>query len=241
MGYEMNKDMLYLMSAMHASEPEGTRIMKKSETEKETGTVEEIYKITEVVSLFDSSAALEDAIEMLLEKGFDRSDISLLATEKTIGAKLGHHYNSVEELEDDARVPRKAFVSSHDVAEGMAALSGGLFYVGAVAGALAIVASGGTLAFVLASAAAGGLGGAGVGVLAAEALGDAHASHLEDQLKKGGLLLWVRLRDPMKQGIVEASLREAGGDHIHTHEIEQTWGEEDIPLHDFQPDPLLKL
>lgn len=36
---------------------------------RETGTVEETYKITEVVALFDKSAALEAAIEKFPGKG----------------------------------------------------------------------------------------------------------------------------------------------------------------------------
>jgi len=137
-------------------------------------------------------------------------------------------------------VPQKAFVSKSDVAEGEAALVGTLLYIGAVAGTVAVVASGGTFALALAAAAAGGMGGATLGGLAAATLGEVHAKQLEHQLEKGGLVLWVRLRDPSKEAPAEQILKKLGGRDIHTHEIERTWGTEDIPLHDFNPDPLLE-
>jgi len=74
------------------------------------------YKIREMVALFDDSNTLERAIETLQESGFNRADISLLATEETVDKKLGHHFKSIGELEDDGRVPQKAFVSKSDVA-----------------------------------------------------------------------------------------------------------------------------
>ena len=35
-------------------------------------------------------------------------------------------------------------------------------------------------------------------------------------------------------------LKEAGGENVHVHEIERSWGLEDIPLSDFNPDPFLE-
>jgi len=200
----------------------------------------EVYKIREIVALFDDGKTLEEAIDTLDNNGFNRSDISLLATEKSVEEHLGHRFRRVEEIEDDDRIPRKAFVSEHDIAEGEAALVGGLLYIGAVAGSAIVVASGGALAFALLAAAVGGTAGASLGGLAAMALGDAHAEHLDKQLQKGGLVLWVRLRDQSREAIAENILSKAGGRDIHTHEIERTWGIDDIPLHDFNPDPFLE-
>jgi len=92
----------------------------------------ETYELTEVVALFHDADKLEAAIDKLLEKVIDRLDFSLLATDKAVIDRLGHRYQSVKELEDDPDAPRKTFVGTSDLAEGKAALVGGLVYLGAV-------------------------------------------------------------------------------------------------------------
>ena len=68
--------------------------------------------IREAVGVFDSAESLEAAIDELQSSGFDRVELSLLAGEHAVEAKLGHAYRRVQELEDEARVPRTAFVST---------------------------------------------------------------------------------------------------------------------------------
>jgi len=198
------------------------------------------YSVREVVATFDSADALEQAVKNLQISGIDRADISLLSTEQTVTEKLGRHYKKVQELEDDPSTPQAAFVGSSDIAEGQGALIGIPLYIGAVAGTAAVVASGGTLGFILAIAAAGGAGGGAIGILAAKALGKHHAKQLEEQLKRGGLLLWVRVRDKARQSDIETALLKAGGQNVHAHDLNREWGEKDIPLHDFNPDPFLE-
>jgi len=62
--------------------------------------------VREAVGLFHDERILERAIDELLALGFDRSEISLLASHETIERKLGHRYERSAELEDDSRVPR---------------------------------------------------------------------------------------------------------------------------------------
>ncbi len=51
--------------------------------------------IREAVGVFHDTAALEAAIDELSSAGFDRAEISLLADEATVAAKLGHLYDKV--------------------------------------------------------------------------------------------------------------------------------------------------
>jgi hypothetical protein len=196
-------------------------------------------KVKEMIAVFDSSDALEKAAEDLQQKGFDRADFSMLASEETIKNKLGHMYEKVDHLEDHDKVPRMRFITPGDIHKEESALVGAMFVIGAAAGSLAVLASGGTLGVLLATAAASGAGGAGFAELAAKAFGWTYAKNLEQQLEKGGILFWVRCRNPMKQGIVKNALEEAGGRDVHLHEIERPWGDDDILLHDFNPDKLL--
>jgi hypothetical protein len=174
--------------------------------------------VREAVGVFDSPDKLQDAIDDLMSSGFDRAELSLLAAEKTIEEKLGHKYQKIADLEDDASVPRACYVSTESIGDAEGGLIGGLAYVAAGAALGPIVASGGTLAAALAGAAlAGGAGGL-VGAALARLVGDHHAHHLKEQLDYGGLLLWVRTWDAEdEKHAIEILTKHSGRDvHVHT-------------------------
>jgi hypothetical protein len=175
--------------------------------------------VREVVGVFRDEVALESAIDELQECGFDRADISLLASEQAVIDKLGHAYRKVAEIEDDDAVPRVAYVSKEDVGAADGGVIGALVYVGAIAGAGAVVASGGALgAALLWAALAGGTGGA-VGFGLMRWIDRQRAQRLNDQLEKGGLLLWVHCRSPECEDKAMRVLREHGAEDVHTHDL----------------------
>lgn len=53
---------------------------------------DETDSVREAVGLFDRSSTLQEAIDELLSSGFDRAELSLLASEKAVDEKLGRHY-----------------------------------------------------------------------------------------------------------------------------------------------------
>ena len=73
-------------------------------------TAPDAFRIREAVAYFDASTDLEEAIDELLSSGFDRAEISLLATERAVEDQLGHRYHKVAELEDDPAVPRAIYI-----------------------------------------------------------------------------------------------------------------------------------
>jgi len=183
------------------------------------GADQQFDTVREAVGVFTTAAALQEAIDELMSSGFDRADLSLLASEKTIEEKLGHRYQKVAELEDDPDTPRSCYVSKESVGDAEGGLIGGLLYVGALAAAGAIVASGGTLAAVLTGAVlAGGAGGV-IGSVLAKILGDHHARHLQEQLKHGGLLLWVRTWTPESEKRATGILAKHSGRDVHVHTL----------------------
>ncbi len=175
--------------------------------------------IREAVGVFATESALLDAIDELMESGFDRAEISLLAAEQTVEQKLGHKYERVAEIEDEAKVPRTCYVSKESIGDAEGGLIGGLMYVGALTAIGAIVASGGSLAAIIAGAAmAGGAGGL-IGSVLAGMLGAHHAEHLQKQLEHGGLLLWVRVTDPARETRAAAILKKHSGQDVHVHAL----------------------
>jgi hypothetical protein len=139
---------------------------------------EEVRTVREAVGVFNRPEDLQAAIDELLSSGFDRAELSLLASEHAVEEKLGHRYERVSALADDPTIPREAYVSTEAIGGAEGGLIGGLMYVGAAAAAGAIVISGGTLATAIgATAMAGGAGGL-IGSILAKWVGDHHSHYL---------------------------------------------------------------
>ncbi|NKB58700.1 MAG: hypothetical protein GKS00_20415 [Alphaproteobacteria bacterium] len=173
--------------------------------------------VREAVGVFDSAETLEAAVDELQSSGFNRADLSLLAGEPAVQEKLGHMYDKVSELEDDATVPRDAYVSTESIGNAEGGLIGGLMYIGAVAAAGSIVASGGPLAAAIAGAAMVGGAGGLIGAILANWIGDHHADYLQDQLDRGGLLLWVRTWNEAQEKSASDILTKHSAHDVHVH------------------------
>jgi hypothetical protein len=195
--------------------------------------------VREAVGVFHDRTSLKNAVEDLMSAGFDRAELSLLASAAAVEEKLPGVYRKIEELEDDPSVPRAAYAGDHSLAEGRTGMIGGLAYIGAMVGAAATVASGGALAAAIAAAAVGG-GGAGlIGGLAARYLGRDRAQALQRQLDQGGLLLWVRVRDPGRERRALDILTETGANDVHVHDLPVSGDPAANPLSGLKIDPFL--
>ena len=174
--------------------------------------------IREVIGIFHTSAELQAAIDELLSAGFDRAELSFLASANAVEEKLGHAYQKVSDIADDPRIPRSAYVSTEAIGDAQGGLIGGLVYVGALVAAGAVVVSDGSLAAAFAAAAVSGGAGGYIGSLLGRVLGHHHANHLQEQIDKGGLLLWVHARDADHEARSIAILRTHCGGNVHVHE-----------------------
>jgi hypothetical protein len=172
----------------------------------------------EVVGIFHTAADLQAAVDDLLSAGFDRAELSFLASAETVEKKLGHAYRKASEIADDPEIPRAAYVSTEAIGGAEGGLIGGLVYVGAIVAAGAVVVSEGPLAAAFAAAVLAGGAGGFVGSLLARFVGHHHADYLQEQIDKGGLLLWVHARDADHQARSVAILRTHCGDKVHVHE-----------------------
>jgi hypothetical protein len=172
--------------------------------------------VREAVAVFEDAAALEYAVEDLRAAGFADADISLLAGHETVQRKLGRYYRRVEELEDEPEAPRRAFVSLKSLGERESWVISSLTYLPTLIAAGTVVASAGAVAAAIAGTA---VGGALIGTALAHWMDRRHADWLQDQLERGGLLLWVRTPDMAaeRKGL-EVLTRHSGHD-VHIHEI----------------------
>ena len=172
--------------------------------------------VTEAVAVFHDVSDLDAAVEELRAEDFKKSDISLLASGETVERKLGHRYERVEELEDDPNVPRKAYRTRKALGETEDILMGSLTYLPAVLAAGVVVASAGVVAAAVTGVAVGG-------ALIATALGHwmdrSHAEWLQEQLDRGGLLLWVRTPTPEAEQKALGILTKHSTHDVHLHKL----------------------
>jgi len=168
--------------------------------------------IREAVAILENTEALDGAVYDLETRGFDRAAFSLLASEETVAEQLGHRYQQVKEVEDDPKVPRATFFSriSRLEAEYLPAPAlasiGAIMFAGTGIGVPALIAAGG-----------GALIGAALGRL----IHQHHAVAVQQQLKRGGLVLWVNVRNAREEQIALDVLREHSAHDVHVHDIAQ--------------------
>lgn len=175
--------------------------------------------VREAVGVFHDVQSLQAAIDELLTAGFNQAHLSLMAGKETVEEKLGHAFTKVAELEDDAAVPRVAYISTESIGDAEGGLIGGLMYVGAIAAAGGIVASGGTMAgAIVAAVLAGGAGGL-VGSALDRLIEAHHAHYLQEQLDSGGILLWVRTVDEAHEARATEILKEHSAGDVHVHGV----------------------
>jgi hypothetical protein len=171
----------------------------------------------EVVGVFSRSEDLQEAIDELLSSGFDRAELSLLADEQAIEKKLGHRFVKIDGLADNPATPRADYVSTESIGDAEGALIGGLMSIGGLVAAGAVVASGGTLIGVIAATAVAGGAGGLLGSALAKWIGDQHARHLQEQIDRGGLLLWVRTWNAADEKSAVEILKKHAGSDVHVH------------------------
>ena len=172
--------------------------------------------VREAVAVFDDVSSLEAAVDDLRAAGFDKDQISLLGGHQAVEQKLGHMYERVEEMEDDPEAPRTAFVSGKNIDVRENRLLGSLTILPTVIAAGTVVATAGAVAAaVVGTAVAGAL----LGTVFAHWMDRRHADWLQEQLDRGGILLWVRTPSEEDERKAMEVLTRYSAHDVHIHEI----------------------
>jgi hypothetical protein len=163
-----------------------------------------------VVGVLPSAAVLQGVIDRLEVAGFDRSQFGVLAKD----AALAGSRKTADQIAADPSAPTEAQFEPESEGALTGALVGGLFYLGAAAAAGAVILTGGGLGLALAAlVGAGGAGGL-TGLLLAHGFESGHAEMINEQLARGGLVLWIQPRDAGQSAAAVAALQAAGADKI---------------------------
>lgn len=153
--------------------------------------------IREAVASFAKEAQFRNAVKRLLEAGFARTDLSILA--------------SHDSLEVAGRVPGYKAKPSASLMAGLTE-EAGLLAPLQVAGFSAL--SGGPVAAAIAALLAAGIGALGLGDVIEKFAANRHSADYVAALKAGGILLWVRVT-PEQEWKALMILGDAGGSNAH--------------------------
>lgn len=153
--------------------------------------------IREAVGSYPDREHFRNAVTALLAAGFDRSDLSVLAS-----------HDSLAVAEADADSPKEIL---------RAGLSDEIKYIAPLTVAGIIVLSGGPIAAAIAALVAAGLGGAALKDFFDDYTAPRHSDDFAAALTAGAALLWVRCSDPDRELTATRILEEAGGRHVHVH------------------------
>ena len=174
--------------------------------------------VREAVGVFGGMKSMQAAADELMISGFDRADLSLLSREKKVEQRLGHSYDRVSELEDDPDVPTRAYIGSDSMTEAKTVIVALPCFIGAVAAAGSVTASGGTTVETLLWAGIMALGGAAVGGIFAAMVTRRQRDYVDEQLNHGGIVLWVRTVDTEHEKRACEILERADATDVHVHD-----------------------
>ena len=194
-----------------------------------------VHTVREVVGVLEDQETLFDTIDGLLSSGFDRAELSMLAGQTTVEEKLGRVFQKVSELEDDPAVPRIAYVSNESIGEAEGGLIGSLLYIGATAATGSVVASGGPISAAIGAAVLAGGSGLMLGTVLAAILDKHHGDYFQQQIDKGGLLLWVRVWDDADERRATDILKRHSAEDVHAHEYQAARPEYGTGEHKTEP------
>jgi hypothetical protein len=193
------------------------------------------YEVREVVSSFHNAAQFEAAVQTLEDNGIKRETINMMASHDAVKKGLDGHFKPTGEIDEESELPQAIFSDRHDIEIDKRMAVGLPVYIGGAGAGLAVVATGGTIAFAAPIAAAAAAVGAGIGSLIAHAVGEHHARYLENQLRQGALLVLVEVSGTDQEEKVIQILTNAGSKDVHAHSLTRYKVFDRTPLSDFNP------
>ena len=173
----------------------------------------------EVVGVFRDLPSAQEAVEQLQSSGFNRADISTLARMNVVESTLGHALTDIREMEDDPKAERSVFISRRSLGDAEGLLIAAGIYLGAVVGAGFSAAAGASdQGIILAVVILGGVG-ALLGYAIAHWLGTRYDHWFGEQLRRGGIVVWVTVHSAEQDQRALGIMRSTGARDVHVHDL----------------------
>jgi len=173
--------------------------------------------LREAVGLFDSEEDIQSAVDDLESHGFSNAAISRLAAPDTVEEAIRHKVQNVDELEDDAAVPREPHIDMHSKTERtMVTLMIPIYIAFLIAAGIAAANGLEVWQGVIISLMLGGIG-ATLGGFFAYRHARVRSNRERVEQAWGGLLLWVRTGSLEQEKKAVSILRRNAGRDVHLH------------------------
>jgi hypothetical protein len=169
----------------------------------------------EAVGVFNNKQDLDKAIADLEAAMFPRHDISVIGSKAKMEERFGSESVPPELLEDNPRAPKEASIRPEEKTIASAVLIGVPAYIaGCLAGVLVNPAS----PVVLISAVTfGSVVGAAIGGCFWYGIKVYMDNRVQEQLDKGGLVLWVKTSEPEQEEKAKVIMKDHGARDVHFH------------------------
>ena len=155
----------------------------------------------EVVGVFDDKKHFDGAVKALLKAGFERADLSVLASHESLEAAEAAVKHGVTDT----------------IVDTLKALTGELKFAGPLGAAGIVILIGGPVISVVGGLIAAGIGGLALREVLSEVLAHPHHEHFERAVEAGGIILWVHVDSDDAEARATSVLAKAGGENVHTH------------------------
>lgn len=173
-------------------------------------------KIREAVGLFRDPKEMQETIDELEISGFPRYEISVLEENESEQTLPREDYSSIEALEDNPDTPRRINITREDIGfvQGVILAAGIFFGVVFAISVAAVFNLSSPLAVII-----GGLIGLLCGAYIAKIFNDNYNRQLKQQVKNGGMLLWVNTPNQEKEAKACSILSKHHAQDVHVHEV----------------------
>ncbi len=176
-----------------------------------------LHPAREAVGIFIDTQELDAAIAELEVTAFPRHDISVLGNEKQIQERFGKRRLTARKLEDHPGAPRTISIRPEEKTIGATVFVGVCAYI---CGTIFALSAGAQNALGLVSAiTAGSLLGALIGLTIIIFIWRKLDLSSQSQMKKGGLVLWVRTPDAEREQLAMRIMKKHGARNIHVHTV----------------------
>ncbi|WP_025898880.1 hypothetical protein [Sneathiella glossodoripedis] len=177
--------------------------------------------IREAVGLFQDMNALYDCVDTLQNRGFDRSEISLMNFEAQAHSINGKTITNMRKLEDDPSVKRMPFIERQSLGDAQGFLIALPIYIFTLLGVgISTALSLGTVSMFIVAAGCGFLGCA-LGLRGAYWIKGRSEKSLKDQLARGGIPIWIRVKDKQHEERALEVLKEFNALDVHIHDLKE--------------------
>ena len=200
------------------SKAKGLAVGQKTPSRALMSKAEKLYQ-REVVGAFNSADALEGAISALASAGWDRAEMSLLAQEHVLAPNPIRA--SSDEIAENPESSRTQVLSDTDLRQTRTLATSIAGVVGAFIAAGAVMMTGGAVLTAIVGAAAAGGGAAAAVEAAGQFVGESRADFMEEQIRHGGILLWVLLHEPNEEVTAREIMTSHGAVATHVHNVER--------------------